>query len=98
MVDAGVVDVKADMSANKLTVFGKVDPAMVRDKLAEKTKKKVDLISPQPKKDAGGDKKPSEKKVEEKKPDDQKAEDKKPKEVLILNYLKFHSISQVDHN
>ncbi|PPD70847.1 hypothetical protein GOBAR_DD32270 [Gossypium barbadense] len=48
----GVEDVKTDCGANKLTVIGKVDPAKVRDRLAEKTKKKVDLISPQPKKDA----------------------------------------------
>ena len=83
---AGVESVKADVSSNKLTVFGKVDPAKVREQLAAKIKKKVDLVSgPQPKKEAGGgDKKPdekSEKKTEEKKPDEKKPEDKKPKEV-----------------
>lgn len=75
-------DVKADISANKLTVIGKVDPATVRDKLANKTKKKVELLSPQPKKDAAGDK-PPEKKPEEKKPEDKKPEEKRPKEVNI---------------
>ncbi|KAI4300315.1 hypothetical protein L6164_033707 [Bauhinia variegata] len=89
----GVEDVKADMASNKLTVFGKVDPAKVRDRVAEKTKKKVELISPQPKKDAGGDKKPEEKpekKADEKKPDDKKAEDKKPKESTVVLKIRLH--------
>ncbi|PPD87123.1 hypothetical protein GOBAR_DD15936 [Gossypium barbadense] len=81
----GVEDVKADCGADKLTVIGKVDPAKIRDRLAEKTKKKVDLISPQPKKDAapaGGDKKPdAEKKPEEKKP---------PKESTVVLKIRTH--------
>lgn len=93
----GVEDVKTDCGANKLTVIGKVDPAKVRDRLAEKTKKKVDLISPQPKKDAappaaggGGDKKPDpEKKPKEKKPEEKKEEKKPPKEVK--NKLVFYT-------
>ncbi|KAK7285018.1 hypothetical protein RJT34_19774 [Clitoria ternatea] len=75
----GVEDVKTDLSGNKITVIGKVDPAKVRDKLAEKTKKKVELVSAPPKKDAAGDK-PPEKKPEEKKSDEKKPEDKKPEE------------------
>lgn len=66
-----------------MTVIGKVDPAAIKEKLEQKTKKKVELVSPQPKKDGGGDKKaeekPAEKKPEEKKP----AEDKKPKQVKL---------------
>ncbi|XWS43560.1 hypothetical protein CRYUN_Cryun16bG0114500 [Craigia yunnanensis] len=86
----GVEDVKTDCGANKVTVIGKVDPAKVRDRLAEKTKKKVDLISPQPKKDAApaaaaagsGDKKPdAEKKPEEKKP---------PKESTVVLKIRTH--------
>ncbi|XVE96622.1 hypothetical protein REPUB_Repub02eG0238500 [Reevesia pubescens] len=86
----GVEDVKTDCEANKLTVIGKLDPAKVRDRLAQKTKKKVDLISPQPKKDAapaaaasgGGDKKPdAEKKPEEKKP---------PKESTVVLKIRTH--------
>ena len=92
VLNAGVEDVKADMSANKLMVTGKVDPAKMREKLADKIKKNVELVSPQPKKDAGGDqkteekteKKPDEKKPDEKKPEDKKPEDKKPKEVMLL--------------
>ncbi|XP_057982207.1 heavy metal-associated isoprenylated plant protein 3-like [Malania oleifera] len=73
----GVVDVKADCKSNKLTVVRKVDPTKVQEKVAEKTKKKVELLSPPPKKDAGsgGDKKPEEKKA--------KADDKKPKKPPV---------------
>lgn len=87
---AGVEDVKADLSSNKLTVIGKLDPAEVRDKLAEKTRKKVELVSPQPKKDSAGDKPPEkkteEKKTEEKKSEDKKAEEKAPKEVRSFEF------------
>lgn len=78
---------KTECAANKVTVTGKVDPAGLREKLEQKIKKKVDLISPQPKKDGGGDKKPAaaeekaEKKPEEKKPAEKKTEEKKPKEA-----------------
>ncbi|XP_068340811.1 heavy metal-associated isoprenylated plant protein 6-like [Pyrus communis] len=87
----GVEQVKTDSAANKLTVTGKVDPAGLKEKLEQKIKKKVELVSPQPKKDGGGggggDKKPAadgkaEKKGEEKKPTDDKkpADDKKAAE------------------
>lgn len=73
----GVESVNADIDGNKLTVTGKVDPTSVKERVEHKTKKKVEIISPQPKKDEkkGGDK-PSEKKSDEKKPDA-----KKPKET-----------------
>ncbi|CAN6557045.1 unnamed protein product [Malus baccata var. baccata] len=83
---AGVETVKSESQANKLTVVGKVDPTTLRDKLAAKTNKKVDLVSPQPKKDNkddGGDTK--------KKPPEKSNDDKKTKEppvttaVLKLN-------------
>ncbi|KAL4353876.1 hypothetical protein GQ457_06G008770 [Hibiscus cannabinus] len=87
----GVEDVKTDSAANKLTVIGKIDPAIIRDRLAEKTKKKVDLISPQPKKDAaapaaGGDKKPE----AEKKPEEKKEEKKPPKESTVVLKIRTH--------
>ncbi|KAM7526155.1 hypothetical protein LguiA_016057 [Lonicera macranthoides] len=80
----GVEEVKADSANNKLTVTGKVDPAALREKVEQKTKKKVELLSPQPKKEAAGggagDKKSAEK--TEKKPEEKKTEEKKaPKEV-----------------
>lgn len=77
----GVESVKADSASNKLTVTGKVDPTRLKERLEYKTKKKVEIISPQPKKEGGGgggDKKSDEK--SEKKPDDKKADDKKTKE------------------
>ncbi|XP_022767297.1 heavy metal-associated isoprenylated plant protein 6 [Durio zibethinus] len=93
----GVEDVKADCGANKLTVIGKVDPAKIRDRLAEKTKKKVDLISPQPKKDAaptaaggGGDKKPDAEKKPEEKKDEKKEEKKPPKESTVVLKIRTH--------
>ncbi|KAL1541323.1 heavy metal-associated isoprenylated plant protein 6-like [Salvia divinorum] len=48
----GVETVKADCDAKKLTVTGNVDPLWLREKVEIKTNKKVELISPQPKKDA----------------------------------------------
>ncbi|KAJ4829689.1 hypothetical protein Tsubulata_007492 [Turnera subulata] len=47
----GVESAKADSGSNKLTVVGQVDPLQIRDILHDKTHKKVDLISPQPKKE-----------------------------------------------
>ncbi|KAL1313742.1 hypothetical protein HN51_040354 [Arachis hypogaea] len=88
----GVEDVKADISSNKLTVFGKVDPASVRDRLAEKTNKKVELLSPQPKKDfpAADNKPPPEKKSDDKKPEAKKPEEKKPKESTVALKIRLH--------
>lgn len=78
----GVENVKADLSANKVTVTGKIDAEKLREKLAERTKKKVELVSPPPKKDA---EKPPEKKPEEKKP-----EENKPKESTVVLKIKLH--------
>jgi hypothetical protein len=81
-VYSGVEGLKTDCAANKLTVTGKADPAKIKARLEEKTKRKVEIISPQPKKDdgaaaaAGGDKKADEK--PEKKPEAKKEEAKKP--------------------
>ncbi|KAK3022071.1 hypothetical protein RJ639_047339 [Escallonia herrerae] len=81
----GVEDVKADSANNKLTVKGNVDPAWLRESLEKKTKKKVELVSPQPKKDGGGgggggggDKK-SDDKSEKKPADDKKSDEKSEK-------------------
>lgn len=70
---------KTDYTANKVTVTGKVDPTEIKEKLEQKIKKKVELVSPQPKKDGGGDKKPAEK--AEKKEEPKKEEPKKPIQV-----------------
>lgn len=81
-------DVNIDYAANKLTVIGNVDPAAVRDKVAERIKRKVELVSTvAPKKEApppsGGEKKPADEKPADKKPADEKSgekEDEKKKE------------------
>ncbi|XAR51056.1 hypothetical protein NMG60_11005566 [Bertholletia excelsa] len=76
----GVERVKTDAENNKLTVTGKVDPTKLKERVAEKTQKKVDIVSPQPKKDGvAGDKKSDDKSA--KKSDGKKGEDKKPKEA-----------------
>lgn len=71
----GVSKVKADSANNKLTVTCTMEPERLRERVAYKTKKKVEVVSPQPKKDEKkGDVKP-EKKADEK-------VEMKPKEVF----------------
>lgn len=92
----GVESVKADWETSKLTVTGNVDPTKVKEVVEKKTKKKVELVSPQLDKASkegnggGGDKKPDKKKPDEKKSEkksvDKKAEavkDDKPKEPAV---------------
>jgi hypothetical protein len=68
--------VKTESETGKVTVVGKVDPIKVRDNLAEKIKKKVELISPQPKKEKENNNNkengPNNNKSDEKKIDDKK--------------------------
>uniref|UniRef100_A0A7N0U7M1 HMA domain-containing protein n=1 Tax=Kalanchoe fedtschenkoi TaxID=63787 RepID=A0A7N0U7M1_KALFE len=47
----GVEAVKVEADKNKLTVIGKVDPVKLHKKMEKSTKKKIELLSPQPKKD-----------------------------------------------
>ncbi|KAH7864465.1 hypothetical protein Vadar_029863 [Vaccinium darrowii] len=61
----------SDDGSNKLTVIGNVDPVNLREMLEKKTKKKVELVSPQPKKDKGKDKDGGDNK-QEKKPEKEK--------------------------
>lgn len=46
--------VTCDADSKKLTVVGKVDPVMLREKVEQKTHKHVELVSPVPKKDGKG--------------------------------------------
>ncbi|KVI09505.1 heavy metal-associated isoprenylated plant protein 6-like [Cynara cardunculus var. scolymus] len=73
----GVESVKADTAGNKLTVTGKVDPMRIKERVEYKTKKTVQILSPQPakKEEEKDDKKPP-----AAKPDGNNADDKKPKE------------------
>ncbi|XP_042495463.1 heavy metal-associated isoprenylated plant protein 3-like [Macadamia integrifolia] len=85
----GVEDVKGDFSSNKLTVIGKMDPVKLRERIEQKTKKKVELISPLPSKDkdgGDGDKKTEEK--SEKKPDDKKIK-QAPATTVVLK-IRLH--------
>ncbi|XP_022140724.1 heavy metal-associated isoprenylated plant protein 3-like [Momordica charantia] len=66
----GVEKVKAEWEINKLTVIGKFDASKLREKLADKTKKKIDIVSSSSEK----------KKEKDEKAEDKKAEEKKPKE------------------
>lgn len=73
----GVEDVQTDCDNNKITVIGKVNPVKIKDKLEEKTKNKVEIISPLPKKDTNSEKK-AEMKAEV------KAEVKAEKKVVVV--------------
>ncbi|XP_043703130.1 heavy metal-associated isoprenylated plant protein 3-like isoform X2 [Telopea speciosissima] len=89
----GVEEAKCDFSTNKLTVIGKADPVKLRERVEQKTKKKVELISPLPKKDkdgkdaGGGDKKTEQK--SEKKPDDKK-NNKPPQATTVVLKIRLH--------
>lgn len=101
----GVEDVKVDGGANKITVIGKVDPTKLRERLEEKTQKKVELVShsasPSPPsqqpKDGGGsaEKKPESKKADESKKKEEKkkkkkVEGEKPKESTVVLKIVLH--------
>ncbi|GAA0184625.1 hypothetical protein LIER_31913 [Lithospermum erythrorhizon] len=47
----GVEGVKCEWDSNKVSVLGHVDPLKLREKMEQKTHKKVELISPLPKKE-----------------------------------------------
>ncbi|KAI4371302.1 hypothetical protein MLD38_019554 [Melastoma candidum] len=87
----GVEDAHSDVASGKLTVVGKIDPLMIRQKLQDKINKKVDLISPQPtkKEDGGGNDKKSEEKTD-KKAEVKKPEDKKPQEKTVVLKVRLH--------
>jgi hypothetical protein len=83
----GVETVKAEPSSNKLTVTGKIDPLKVTDYLHLKTKKQVDLISPQPQKQDSNKNNSSSSNKEDKKSNDKKPDSAaKPKEVLLKKF------------
>lgn len=85
------------IDGQKITVVGKVDPAMLREQVEQKTHKKVELISPQPKKDGGekentkgkdnggGDVKKEKKKESNGKKSSDKSDQKASKEKEVTN-------------
>ena len=82
----GVETVKADSDAGKVTVTGKVDPTKVRDNLAEKIRKKVELVSPQPKKEQENEKENKDAKANNKS-ENNKTQDKKTKDKEVGSSL-----------
>ncbi|KAJ6922880.1 hypothetical protein NC652_016511 [Populus alba x Populus x berolinensis] len=83
----GVEGLKTDCAGNKLTVTGKVDPAKIKARLEDKTERKVEILSPQPKKDdgaaAGGGDKKADKKSEGKK---EEAKKPPPESTVVLKF------------
>ncbi|XP_075513296.1 heavy metal-associated isoprenylated plant protein 3-like isoform X1 [Primulina tabacum] len=72
------VDIATIGEGQKITVVGKVDPLKLREKVEQKTHKKIELISPVPKKEANnGDNKENAKGKENNGGDNQKQEKKK---------------------
>ncbi|KAJ8751399.1 hypothetical protein K2173_016602 [Erythroxylum novogranatense] len=93
----GVESAKAEMDSNKLTVIGKVDPLLIREDLHLKINKKVDIISPQYKKEDASkkdeDKKSNDKKTDTDTIDANSKNTKKPKEPPVTTAvlkLGFH--------
>ncbi|KAH0746782.1 hypothetical protein KY285_008439 [Solanum tuberosum] len=101
----GVEKVTCDADSKKLTVIGKVDPVMLKEKVEQKTHKNVELVSPVPKKDgkekgggggdsAGGAGEEKKKQNKEKDAKENKGgEDKKTKEKeppITTAVLKVH--------
>ncbi|CAH8379624.1 unnamed protein product [Eruca vesicaria subsp. sativa] len=96
----GVEDVMIDYKGDKLTVIGNVDPTAVRDKVADKIKRKVDIVSavapkkeaPPPSPSSGGEKKVADEKPAEKKKDEgeKKAPPSPPKESMVVLKMKLH--------
>ncbi|XP_073022899.1 heavy metal-associated isoprenylated plant protein 3 [Primulina eburnea] len=89
----------------KITVVGKVDPLKLREKVEQKTHKKIELISPVPKKEAnngdnkennGGDNQKQEKKKESKdkntkdKPDEKKSKEKEVPVTTAVLKVNLH--------
>lgn len=94
----GVEKVTCDADSKKLTVIGKVDPVMLREKVEQKTHKHVELISPVPKKDGkgkgdnagAGDEKKNQNKQKDSKEnkEDKKSKEKEPPVTTAV--LKVH--------
>ncbi|CAF2362259.1 unnamed protein product [Brassica napus] len=86
----GVEDVEIDYKADELTVIGNVDPAAVRDKVADRIKRKVEILSTlAPKKEALTDEKKKEEE-EEKKAIPPLTSPALPKESTVVFKTKLH--------
>ncbi|MBA0745277.1 hypothetical protein Gogos_007855 [Gossypium gossypioides] len=80
----GVETVKTESNSNKVTVTGAVDPTAIKENIVKKSKKKVDVIAPQPKKDDNKeDKKEKKPEKDKSQPSDNSKQEKKPKEAPL---------------
>ncbi|KAE8711178.1 AMP-dependent synthetase and ligase family protein isoform 1 [Hibiscus syriacus] len=79
----GVETVKTESNTNKVTVIGAVDPTAIKDNIAKKSKKKVDFVAPQPKKDDNIEEKKEKKSDKDKNQGSGNKQDKKPKEAAL---------------
>ncbi|PPS00044.1 hypothetical protein GOBAR_AA20603 [Gossypium barbadense] len=83
-VKEGVETVKTESNSNKVTVTGAVDPTAIKENIVKKSKKKVDVIAPQPKKDDNKeDKKEKKPEKDKNQPSDNSKQEKKPKEAPL---------------
>nr|KJB56220.1 hypothetical protein B456_009G110700 [Gossypium raimondii] len=80
----GVETVKTESNSSKVTVTGAVDPTAIKENIVKKSKKKVDVIAPQPKKDDNKeDKKEKKPEKDKNQPSDNSKQEKKPKEAPL---------------
>ncbi|KAF8118906.1 hypothetical protein N665_0002s0208 [Sinapis alba] len=102
----GVEDVTIDYKDNKMTVVGNVDAEAVRDKVAERIKRKVDIVSPKketpppPPPPSGGENKPADEKPAGEGKDEKKKKEEgektappppaPPKESTVVLKTKLH--------
>ncbi|MFS8012116.1 putative heavy metal-associated domain, HMA, heavy metal-associated domain superfamily [Helianthus anomalus] len=81
--------VKADTAGNKLTVTGNVDPTRIKERVEYRTRKKTEILSPQPKKDVEKKETPPEKTADDKKSDDNKPKEP-PQSTMVVLKIPLH--------
>ncbi|KAJ0244008.1 hypothetical protein HA466_0199750 [Hirschfeldia incana] len=89
----GVEDVQIDYKADRLTVIGNVDPAAVRDKVADKIKRTVEIVSPKketPPPPSRGEEKAADEKQPEKIPAEVQKKAPPPIESTVVLKMKLH--------
>ncbi|KAF5770401.1 putative heavy metal-associated domain, HMA, heavy metal-associated domain superfamily [Helianthus annuus] len=85
----GVESVKTDTAGNKLTVTGNVDPTRIKERVEYRTRKKTEILSPQPKKDVEKKDTPPEKTADDKKSDDNKPKEP-PQPTMVVLKIPLH--------
>ncbi|KAK4776603.1 hypothetical protein SAY86_005291 [Trapa natans] len=87
----GVGDVMADCSTSKLTVIGNVNPTKIKQRLEQKTKKKVEIIFPHPNKESAATAAviPQKKSEENIPPEENKGDEEKPNQATGIPKVKL---------